>query len=137
MLAPITPTMRQTHGAHLERRARLWGEAARSPGSLTAEPAYAEPLPPVGTPFDFYGPAHWRNIVRLVALRYGTTVTEILSPTRSRSVTSSRHVAIYLVLLHFPDTSGFKLGRMFGRDHATIFNSLRRAPALIEQWRNG
>lgn len=104
----------------------MWHRPAPAPIRIS------EP-PPAWTPFDFYFTSSWKNIVRLVALRYGTTVADILGRSRMREHAVPRMIAIYLVRQHCPQFSLPDLGRRFDRDHSTILHALHRAPALIEQ----
>lgn len=69
------------------------------------------------------------NIVLFVALRYGTTVADILGPSRRREHVVPRQLAIFLVHEHCR-LSLPQLGLRFGgRDHTTILYSIRKVRA--------
>jgi len=54
---------------------------------------------------------------------YGLTVEDLKSRKRTSNIASARHVAIYMIK-KLTDRSLPAIGRVFGRDHTTIINSI-------------
>ncbi len=65
-------------------------------------------------------------IVESVAARHGVPVWEILSPKRTQRVVRARDEAIAEVVEARPHWSYPTVGRLFGRDHATVIHSLQK-----------
>ncbi|WP_425348073.1 helix-turn-helix domain-containing protein [Tianweitania sediminis] len=66
-----------------------------------------------------------------VAELYGCTFSEVVSDKRQRNIVDARHAAIRAVRTANPHMSLPEIGRIFNRDHSTIFHSLKqpvRAP---------
>jgi len=64
-------------------------------------------------------------ILEETARYYGLTVHDLVSKSRSRPLTSARHVAMYLVR----ETTGMslpKLGELFDRDHTTVMHGISK-----------
>jgi len=67
-----------------------------------------------------------RRIIRAVSEETGIPVDDILGRSRLGAVTAARKLAIRRVHEAFPTFSLPRLGEIFDRDHATIFNALGR-----------
>ncbi|MBQ7847399.1 MAG: chromosomal replication initiator protein DnaA, partial [Clostridia bacterium] len=63
------------------------------------------------------------NILAAVSSHYGLTVEDLKSRKRTSNIASARHVAIYMIK-KLTDRSLPAIGRVFGRDHTTIINSI-------------
>ncbi len=70
-------------------------------------------------------------ICELVADSWGTTVSRLESPLRSRAIVEPRQVAMYL-LRELLNLSYTEVGRLFGgRDHSTVIHSIRRVEGRL------
>jgi len=63
------------------------------------------------------------KILAAVSSHYGLTVEDLKSRKRTSNIASARHVAIYMIK-KLTDRSLPAIGRVFGRDHTTIINSI-------------
>ncbi|MBE6621964.1 MAG: chromosomal replication initiator protein DnaA [Ruminococcaceae bacterium] len=63
------------------------------------------------------------KILNAVSTHYGLTVEDLKSRKRTSNVAFARHVAIYMIK-KLTDRSLPAIGRVFGRDHTTILNSI-------------
>lgn len=63
------------------------------------------------------------KILSVVSNKYGIPVEDIKSRKRTSNIASARHIAIY-VIKKLTDRSLPAIGRLFGRDHTTIINSI-------------
>lgn len=64
-----------------------------------------------------------KTIKRIVADYYGLTTTQLVGKSRTKAISNSRHIAIYLIRKHL-DIPYNKIGEEFGkRDHSTIINA--------------
>ncbi len=79
---------------------------------------------PIGAPFNFYARPGWDNIVRLVALRRGVAVDDILSRRKPVVVSLARQYAMALVYSHCR-LSLTVVGRLFKRDHTSVLYAVR------------
>ncbi|HWU19363.1 MAG TPA: helix-turn-helix domain-containing protein [Devosia sp.] len=111
-------------------RARLMNAPAPKPVALRPRaPAIARPLPSAVdyAPLNMLTPCSWRFLVALSAQRHGQHVSDILSETRVRTVLPARHEAVYLIAKHTTHSLSH-IGKLMGRDHTTIINSLKHFP---------
>ncbi|WP_018900402.1 helix-turn-helix domain-containing protein [Rhizobium sp. 2MFCol3.1] len=70
-------------------------------------------------------------IVSEVLARYpGTTIADVRSGRRPRSITEPRQVAMYEVYSQRPDLSLPMIGRWFRKDHTTILHAIRKVGKL-------
>ncbi len=109
------------HGA----RERLWGSPGL-PRSLPAPRVQIPPPPHAIAPFNFLARPAPKAIIKLVSLKHGVSVDEIMGPSRSVHLVAARHLAIWLVHTHCRWLSTPEVGRIFGRDHTTVLNALRK-----------
>jgi hypothetical protein len=67
------------------------------------------------------------DFVRKVAHRYGATVEAVLSRDRHHSVSNARHAVCYALRYGLEDRelSYPEIGRLLGRDHTTVINSIK------------
>lgn len=123
---------------YAEVRARLYGRRPvverpipRSKPMLVIQQKPLEPLPEAETPvpLNMLAPCSWRFLVALAAAKHGQSVDDILSPARVLPVAQARHEAVYLIVLH-TTYSIARVARLFGRDHTTALNSLRKFPRI-------
>ena len=63
------------------------------------------------------------KILTTVSTHYGLTVEDLKSRKRTSNIASARHVAIYMIK-KLTDRSLPAIGRVFGRDHTTMINSI-------------
>ncbi len=63
------------------------------------------------------------KILAAVSSHYGIPVEDLKSRRRTSNIASARHVAIYMIK-KLTDRSLPAIGRVFGRDHTTIINSI-------------
>ncbi len=72
------------------------------------------------------------KIKRIVADYYGLTKSQLVSKTRTKYITTARHIAIYLCRRHL-DMPFAKIGEEFGkRDHSTIMASCDKVEKLLK-----
>ena len=67
-----------------------------------------------------------KRIIARVALAFGVTAAEVLGRSRTRVIVRVRWAAIAEVRAAHPNYSLPHLGRLFGQDHTTILNALRK-----------
>lgn len=63
---------------------------------------------------------------------YGLTVDEVMSRSRTKTVFEARAIAVWVLR----QRNGFsypELGRMFGRDHNTMMNSIQRVETELRE----
>lgn len=75
-------------------------------------------------PFNFMARPGWKCIIRLVSLRQGVAVDDILGPLRITNVVRARMLSMELIHRH----CGFsmpQIGRCFHRDHTTVLHAIR------------
>ncbi len=63
------------------------------------------------------------KILNTVSQKYGISVEDLKSRKRTSNIASARHIAIYIIK-KLTDRSLPAIGRVFGRDHTTIINSI-------------
>lgn len=72
------------------------------------------------------------KIKRIVADYYGLTKSQLVSKTRTKYITTARHIAIYLCRRHL-DMPFAKIGEEFGkRDHSTIMASCDKVEKMLK-----
>ena len=71
------------------------------------------------------------DIVRTVASYYGVECKDVVSKSKSRMLTRSRHVAIYFIRT-LTQHSLPEIGRSFNRDHTVILHAVRKIEALLQ-----
>ncbi|MFC5039217.1 helix-turn-helix domain-containing protein [Tianweitania sediminis] len=101
-----------------------------APVEVDAPPATRLPDRPKVTPIRTPAMAT-RQMIAEVAELYGCTFSEVVSDKRQRNIVDARHAAIRAVRTANPHMSLPEIGRIFNRDHSTIFHSLKqpvRAP---------
>jgi hypothetical protein len=119
--------LRGQHANWARAHARLWTRPVRAMAPIPPAP---QPEPEAGSaPFNFLKLPGWQGIVKLVSLKHGVSVSDILGPGRRVPVAAARQEAVYLVFTHcaksFPET-----GRLFNRDHTTALHSVRKIERL-------
>jgi hypothetical protein len=128
----VVPAQLAMHAAHLARRARLWKRPARpravAPLQLAQRDLQVVEVqgPAWGAPVNFFSSPNPKNILRLVSLKHGLPVAEIIGLSRKRHVVAARYEAIALIYTHCRQVSLPALGRIFTRDHTTILHALRK-----------
>lgn len=71
------------------------------------------------------------DVIEVVALNYGVTKEQILSPDRSRRIVDARQQAMYVAFL-LTRRSLPELGRRFGgRDHTTVLHAVRKIDGRV------
>lgn len=70
------------------------------------------------------------KILNVVSSKYGVPVEDLKSRKRTSNIASARHIAIY-VIKKLTDRSLPAIGRVFGRDHTTIINSIETVDKRI------
>lgn len=71
-----------------------------------------------------------QTIQSQVADKFGISIKELCSPSRTKNIVTARHVAIFLVKKNL-GRSLSEIGRSFGdRDHTTVLNSLKKVEKL-------
>ena len=63
------------------------------------------------------------KILSMVSQKYGVTVEDLKSRKRTSNIASARHISVYIIK-KLTDRSLPAIGRVFGRDHTTIINSI-------------
>lgn len=98
--------------------------AARPPASRADRPARTgEPIP---TP----KPDSVLEVCRIVGGRYGVTVDELLSPTRTQPIALARQVAMRL-LRELTDLSYPQIAARFDRNHSTVIHAVRATDGML------
>jgi chromosomal replication initiator protein len=69
-------------------------------------------------------------ILNETAAYFGLTPADLISKSRSRQLTTARHVAMYL-LRELTGLSLIKIGEMFDRDHTTALHGIKKIEALL------
>ena len=136
----------EQHDRHQVVRNRLWGTPTkRRPIVVPPEQTFApkEPIPFAGSedvppdadwvPFNFCKPSSPRAIIKLVSLKHGVGVRDIISNDRFPRVVAARHHAIWLVHTHCPWLSIPDVGRIFDRDHTTILYVISKVTGKRER----
>lgn len=97
-------------------------------------PELLRPAPAIvdHAPLNMLTPCSWRFLVALAAQRHGQHVSDILSETRVRTVLPARHEAVYLIAKHTTHSLSH-IGKLMGRDHTTIINSLKHFPPFTRE----
>lgn len=114
-------------------RARLMGLPRRivrprlavAQPALLPEPSVEAPPKPRGAPLNMLAPCSWKFLRELAALRHGVGSRDIMSHSRARAIVAARYEAMALVYQH-TQASLPQVGRLFGRDHTTVFHALRK-----------
>ena len=63
------------------------------------------------------------KILSMVSQKYGIPVEDLKSRKRTSNIASARHISVYIIK-KLTDRSLPAIGRVFGRDHTTIINSI-------------
>ncbi|WP_461005144.1 helix-turn-helix domain-containing protein, partial [Trueperella pyogenes] len=72
-------------------------------------------------------------IMNQVSAYFGITAGDLKSPTRTRSLTQPRHIAMYMCR-EMTDLSLPKIAEAFNRrDHTTVLNALRKIESLMTE----
>lgn len=115
-------------------RARLMARPLQVPSrraAIRAPVAAPKPEPLYGVPVNLICPPNARIIVKLVSLRSGAKVDDIVGPRRDKAIVPVRQQAIRLIHSHCSHLSLPAIGRIFNRDHTTILyqlGTLKRSP---------
>jgi chromosomal replication initiator protein len=70
-------------------------------------------------------------ILELTASYFNLSVADLVSKSRSRPLTTARHVAMYL-LREQTGLSLIKIGDLFDRDHTTVMHGIKKVEALMK-----
>ena len=97
---------------------------ARPPASRAGRRA------PTGEPVPTPKPDPILEVCRIVGGRYGVTVGEMLSPTRSQPIALARQVAMRL-LRELTDLSYPQIAARFDRDHSTVMHAVRATDGML------
>jgi chromosomal replication initiator protein len=115
--------IRELEGALL--RVAAFASLSREPITLAlAERALEDLLPEGGQEI---APA---SILEETAAYFGITVQDLVSKSRSRPLTTARHVAMYLLREH-TGLSLIKIGECFHRDHTTVLHGIKKIESLM------
>jgi len=123
-----TATQLAQHEAWKAARARMHGSATLAMKRLTPPQCAAEAVQvTVAVPVNLLSPPNIGVILKLLALRYGVHVGDIVGNSRKRSLSQIRHEAVFLAWTHtgrsFPNLGA----RVFGkRDHTTMIHSVSK-----------
>jgi chromosomal replication initiator protein len=71
------------------------------------------------------------NILRTVADYYGVECEGVVSKSKSKTLTHSRHVAMFLIR-RLTEHSLPEIGRSLNRDHTVVLHGVRRIEALLQ-----
>lgn len=122
------------HEGYRAARQRLWRRPLLLPAPLAVEapvgPPEPSPEPCAPVPFNFLLRPSWRAIVKLVALKHRVAVSAIIGPQRVGPVMSARHEAAFLIYTHCGLSLQHIGNRLGGRDHTSIYNSIKVVKAL-------
>ena len=77
-----------------------------------------------GAPLNMLVQPSWRFLVAFAALKWGVDAKAVLGPSRKHPIMEARHEAISLIYSH-QVRSLDAIGRMMGRHHSSILNSIR------------
>ncbi len=72
------------------------------------------------------------NILEKVAFTFGVTVEQIKSERRDANINSARQAAMYIIR-EITEISQPEIGKIFGRNHSTVNNSLKNVQQRIEK----
>ena len=116
-----------------ELEGALWRVAAFAslsgqPADLTLAERALEDLIP-----EFGQEATPSLILEETAAYFGLTDQELRSKSRSRPLTTARHVAMYLLRELIPGLSLIKIGERFDRDHSTVLHGIKKVEALMPE----
>jgi len=64
------------------------------------------------------------KIIDKVAKKYGVTASDVRGKSRTKEISTARHVSIYMIRT-LTDLSLPKIGKLFNRNHATVLSSLK------------
>lgn len=70
-----------------------------------------------------------KNIIKIVSDITDVDIDSIMSKKQQAYICDARHLAIYFIR-EFTDLSLHEIADIFGRDHSTIFNSIRKVESL-------
>lgn len=118
-----------------ERQRRLSPRKAKEierPAVCAAPP----PRLPWATPAIFELPKRKgvrpKHIVQAVAAAAGISEQELLGEHRYGPLTLARHAAMWLIKKRLPECSFNQIGRLFHRDHTSVYHAVRRIGKLCE-----
>lgn len=114
-------------------RERLWvGKLPPQVQIVSVEPVEVErPEAPWGAPIDLLFLPSARTIIRLVSLRSGISVDDILGPRRNTAIVKARQQAMVLVYTHCQSLSLLAIGRVFNKDHTTVLHTLKKCGVYV------
>jgi chromosomal replication initiator protein len=69
-------------------------------------------------------------IMEETAQHFALSMDDLLSKSRSRPLTTARHVAMYL-LRELTGLSLIKIGELFNRDHTTVLHGIKKIEGLM------
>jgi chromosomal replication initiator protein len=73
------------------------------------------------------------KIIESVCSNFNIDRNSILAPNRGTiDIVTARHCAVYLTHKH-TNLSSLAIGRIFGRDHSTILNSIKAFPDILKR----
>src|SRR5947208_5213639 len=72
------------------------------------------------------------TIMQMTAVYFGLEPEDLVSKSRSRPLTTARHVAMYL-LRELTGLSLIKIGELFERDHTTALHGIKKVEGLMPQ----
>ena len=70
--------------------------------------------------------------MQMTAVYFGLEPEDLVSKSRSRPLTTARHVAMYL-LRELTGLSLIKIGELFERDHTTALHGIKKVEGLMPQ----
>jgi chromosomal replication initiator protein len=115
--------IRELEGALL--RVAAFASLSREPMSLTlAERALEDLIPESGQEI------RPQTILEETAAYFGLEPSDLVSKSRSRPLTTARHIAMYL-LREQTGLSLIKIGERFERDHTTVLHGIKKIEALM------
>jgi chromosomal replication initiator protein len=117
--------IRELEGALL--RVAAFGSITRQVVDLPmAERALEDLIPECGQEI------HPAVVMEETAAYFGLEIGDLVSKSRSRPLTTARHVAMYL-LREMTGLSLIKIGELFDRDHTTAMHGIKKIEALMPQ----
>lgn len=110
--------VRQLEGALKKIAAKSYLENARITFDLAKESIsdMISGTPPVNVTID--------RILTVVSQKYGVPIVDIKSKKKSAHIVGPRHICVYLIR-RMTDMSLGRIGKLFGKDHTTIMNSIK------------
>lgn len=93
-------------------------------------------LLPHSVPVNLLTGAHWRVLLKLVALKRGIHQRDILGDSHEKPIVAARFEAMHLVRTHM-EKSYPAIGRLFNRDHTSVLYAVRKVERERDSAKSG